>query len=91
LDIVNRLIMTSTEKGRNDKRKRMEFLSKQKSSLFNQQQLQQQQLQTPDMMFDPKKNESNIRLANIHNPKLSLKQQIEEYQLKLSAKREVII
>jgi hypothetical protein len=88
LDIVNRLIMTSTEKGRNDKRERMEFLSKQKSSLFNQQQLQQQQLQTPDMMFDPKKNESNIRLANIHNPKLSLKQQIEEYQLKLSAKRE---
>jgi len=91
LDIVNRLIMTSTEKGRersrNEKR-RLELLLKQKNSSIYQQQLQQQQPQTPNMMFDPKKNESNIRLAKIHNSKLSLKQQIEEYQLKLSAKRE---
>jgi len=51
-------------------------------------QLNQQQSQTADVEAS-KRNESNIRLSYVSKPKLSLKQQIEECQLKLSAKKEV--
>ncbi|ORX43736.1 hypothetical protein BCR36DRAFT_335421, partial [Piromyces finnis] len=81
LDIINRLIMTSTANGR--KRVHQE---NSRNQLFKSKNLLNQTSQTPNTQVQ-KKNESNIRLSYINKPKLSLKQQIEECQLKLSAKK----
>lgn len=83
--------MTSTANGR--KKVHLENSRNQASkpkSLLKQVSQTPQTPQTPDMQTQ-KKNESNIRLSYINKPKLSLKQQIEECQLKLSAKKKVIL
>jgi len=84
LDVINRLIMTSTENGR----KRVHFENSRNNRQQQRQQQQQPQQQQISDMQTPRKNESNIRLSHIVKPKLSLKQLIEECQLKLSAKKE---
>ncbi|OUM66839.1 hypothetical protein PIROE2DRAFT_5819 [Piromyces sp. E2] len=76
--------MTSTANGR----KRVHIENSRNQALRPKNLLNQtpQPPQTPDTQTQ-KKNESNIRLSYINKPKLSLKQQIEECQLKLSAKK----